>query len=36
MSALTGADELGLAKSTILRILSEAGVTMRPQGRRLP
>lgn len=35
MSAQGVGEEFNLAKSTVLRILKEAGVDIRPQGRRL-
>jgi len=35
VSAQTCADEFDISKGTVLRILKEAGVAVRPQGRRI-
>lgn len=35
MGAKAVGDELGLAKSTVLRVLKQAEVDIRPQGKRL-
>lgn len=36
MSALAVAEEVGVAKATVLRILRQGGVGIRPQGRHSP
>jgi hypothetical protein len=36
ISALGVGEELGLSKAAVLRILKQAGVTVRAQGQRLP